>query len=99
MGIGIFRGRAAIRAFLEGWMSSYDEYEEAVQEIRDLGGGIAFATVRESARPLRSDAHARIQSVYGFVIEWIDGKIARLNAYPDVEQARTAGERLAESRR
>jgi ketosteroid isomerase-like protein len=98
MGIGVFDGRAAIRTFLEGWMSSYDEYEEAAQEICDLGSGIAFASVRESARPLGSDAQARVQSVYGFVIEWVDGKIARLTAYPDIGEARAAAERLAESR-
>jgi len=97
MGIGIFDGRAAIRTFLEGWMASYDGYEEAIQEIRDLGGGIAFASVRESARPLGSNAQARVQSVYGFVIEWIDGKIARLTAYPDTEEALAAAKRLAES--
>jgi hypothetical protein len=37
MGNGIFEGRSAIRAFLEGWMNSYELYEEELQEIRDLG--------------------------------------------------------------
>jgi hypothetical protein len=28
MGIGVYEGRAAIRAFLAGWMTSYGEYAE-----------------------------------------------------------------------
>ena len=98
MGIGIFEGRDAIRAFLEGWMASYEEYREEVGEIRELGGGKAFVTMRESARPRGSDADARIHSLYAFVVQWIDGKIARLTAYPDIDEGRAAAERLAESR-
>jgi hypothetical protein len=98
MGIGIFEGRAAIRTFLEGWMKSYEAYDEEVQEIRDLGGGTTFCTVRESARPRGSDARARVQSVYAFVIVWNGGKITRLTAYPQVDQGRAAAERLAAKR-
>ncbi|HEX4628642.1 MAG TPA: hypothetical protein VH137_07615 [Gemmatimonadales bacterium] len=98
MGIGIFEGRDAIRAFLEGWMSSYEKYQEELQEIRDFGSGIVFASIRESARPLGSNADARVQSLYGFVVEWLDGKIARLAAYTDIDEARAAAERLAASR-
>ena len=36
MGIGVFHGRAAIRSFLVDWMTSFERYEEEVQEILDL---------------------------------------------------------------
>jgi ketosteroid isomerase-like protein len=103
MGIGVFRGRAAVRSFLVDWMSSFERYEEEVQEILDLGNGIAFAAVRESGRPSGSAvdgsaADSRTHSVYGFVIVWIDGKIARMTAYLDVGEARAAAERLARER-
>jgi ketosteroid isomerase-like protein len=98
MGIGIFEGHDAIRTFLEGWMTSYERYEEEVHEIRDFGNGVAFAAIRESARPRGSDADSRVHSVYGFVIVWSDGKIARITAYPDVKEARAAAERLAQER-
>jgi hypothetical protein len=98
MGIGIFEGRDAIRTFLEGWMASYEEYHEDVGEIRDLGGGKTFVTMSESARPRGGDADARIHSVYAFVVEWTDGKISRLAAYPDIDEGRAAAERLDESR-
>ena len=95
MGIGVYEGRAAIRAFLAGWMTSYGEYAEEMQEVLDLGNGIAFATVRESAVPLGSTARARVHSVYGFALVWVDGKIARITAYPNADEARAAAERLA----
>jgi hypothetical protein len=98
MGIGIFEGRSAIRTFLDGWMKSYEAYDEEVEEIRDLGGGATFCIIRESARPRGSDARARVHSLYAFVIIWTDGKIARLTAYPEVDQGRAAAERRAEER-
>ena len=98
MGIGVYEGRAAIRAFLAGWMTSYGEYAEEMQEVLDLGNGIAFATVRESAVPLGSTARARVHSVYGFAVVWVDGKIARITAYPNADEARAAAERLAAAR-
>jgi ketosteroid isomerase-like protein len=95
MGIGVYQGRAAIRAFLTGWMTSYDAYEEEMQEVIDLGHGIAFAAVRESALPVGSNARARVHSLYGFAIVWVDGKIARITAYPNADDARGAAERIA----
>jgi hypothetical protein len=98
MGIGVFRGRAAIRRFLAEWMSSYDGYQEDVQEVIDFGNGIAFAAVRESGRPTGGAVDTRTHSTYGFVIVWIDQKIARITAYPDINDARAAAEGLAEQR-
>jgi ketosteroid isomerase-like protein len=98
MGIGVFQGRTAIRRFLADWMSSYEGYQEDVEEIVDFGKGIAFAAVRESGRPAGSTINTRTHSTYGFVIVWIDGKIARMTAYPDINEARAAAERLAEGR-
>src|SRR3982074_239122 len=37
VGLGTFVGRPAIRRFLEEWLGSYEETEDAVQEITDLG--------------------------------------------------------------
>ena len=79
-------------------MKSYEAYDEEIGEIRDLGGGTTFCTVRESARPHGSDARARVHSVYAFQIVWTDGKISRLTAYPEIDQGRAAAERLAEER-
>lgn len=98
MGIGVFQGRTAIRRFLADWMSSYEGYQEDMEEVVDFGNGVAFAAVRESGRPTGGATDTRTHSTYGFAIVWIDGKIARITAYPDVNEARVAAERLAEER-
>src|SRR5271169_3333637 len=98
MGIGVFHGRAAIRSFLVDWMTSFEGYSEEAEEIVDFGKGIAFAAVRETGRPTGSGVDTRTHSTYGFVIAWIDGKIARMTAYPDIDEARAAAERLATER-
>ena len=98
MGIRVFQGRAAIRHFLADWMGSYDGYQEDMQEVIDFGNGIAFAAVRESGRPTGGTVDNRTHSTYGFVIVWIDGKIARITAYPDINEARAAAERVAGER-
>jgi ketosteroid isomerase-like protein len=98
MGIGVFQGRAAIRRFLADWMSSYDGYQEDMQEVIDFGNGVAFAAVRESGRPTGGAVDTRTHSTFGFVIVWIDGKIARITAYPEINDARAAAERLADER-
>src|SRR5437870_3291045 len=43
VGLGTFEGRPAIRRFLGDWLSSYEDTEDDLQEITDLGNGIVFA--------------------------------------------------------
>ena len=98
VGRGTFEGRPAIRRFLGDWLSSYEETEDDLQEITDLGNGIVFALVRESGRLIGSPAHSHVHAVYGFVFIWRDGKVARVTVYTDPGEARAAAERLAEER-
>jgi ketosteroid isomerase-like protein len=100
IGQGIYCGRAAIRRFLEGWMSSFEGYKEEAEEIVDFGNGVVFAAVRESGRPTGSAVDQTTHSTFGFVIVWKDGKIARMTAYKGdaLDEARAAAERLAEER-
>ena len=43
IGMGGWRGRAAIRGFMEDWLGSYEEWEREAEELLDLGNGVAFA--------------------------------------------------------
>jgi uncharacterized protein (TIGR02246 family) len=90
-----FEGRAAIRSFLEDWFGAYEELEFGLEEIRDLGNGVVFAVVVQNGRPARSAGHLRQRE--GWVFLWVRGLIARLTT-SDVDEARAAGERLAEER-
>jgi len=97
-GLPRFEGSAAIRAFLEDWYGAYQQAEDELHEIVDLGHGIVLAAVRERARPLGSPEHAEVNATYALVAEWRDEVAVRVTAYLDIVEARAAARRLAEER-
>lgn len=92
-GLGAKSGLDAIRQFLEDWFGSLDEYEVEVREIHDLGGGIIWAQVLQTARRAGSRGLLRMHSAPVFL--WVDGTISQVTLYRDVEQARADARRLA----
>ena len=58
-GLGMFHGAAAIRSFLEDWIGSYEEYENKLEENRDLGNGVVFAVARLDGRPVEGPGRVR----------------------------------------
>jgi ketosteroid isomerase-like protein len=91
-----FVGVAAIRNFLQDWFASYEELRFAQEEASDLGNGVGFSVVTQKARLVGSSGEVRLRS--GVVTEWVDGLIVRVTLYTDIDKARAAAERLAESR-
>jgi ketosteroid isomerase-like protein len=91
-----FEGTAAIRGFVEEWWGTFADHLTEVQEIVDLGQGVAFARVREAGRPVGGDGH--VEQLRGWVLLGTQGKIERVEPYFDSDEARAAAERLAESR-
>jgi ketosteroid isomerase-like protein len=96
MGIGSFERASAIRGFIEDWFGTWGDHQIAAEEIVDLGHGTVFARVREVGRLAGSDGH--VEQRRGWVLLWFHGKVERLEAYLDIDEARAAAERLAESR-
>ena len=88
-------GRAAIRRFLGDWFRAWEELNYELEEVSDLGGGVVFAVVIQDGRPVGGDGHVRQRE--GWVFVWVRGLIARLTI-SEVDEARAAAERLAESR-
>jgi len=72
------------------------EFTLEADEVRDLGKGVVLSVVRQDARPVGSSA--RINTREGWVTLWVNGMIARVTIYPDIDEARAAAERLAEER-
>jgi ketosteroid isomerase-like protein len=95
-GLGSHQGQAAIRGFLEDWIGAYEEFEFEPEQILDLGNGVVFAVMRQNARPVGSNGY--VQMHHGNVFVWVEGVIARITHYNDIEEARAAAERLAEER-
>jgi ketosteroid isomerase-like protein len=96
LGVGTYRGVAAIGEFLEGWWANWEHHHHEIEEIRDLGHGVAFLVISEDGRPVGSEG--RVQARHGDVYEWAQGKIVRRSTYYDIDEARAAAERLAEKR-
>jgi hypothetical protein len=96
MGLGTYKGPAATRGFFEEWTGSYEEYEIEPEEILDLGSGVIFSVVRQSARLAGSTGYVSLH--YAGVFVWKEGVVARLTNYGDIDEARTAAQQLAQSR-
>ena len=92
------RGRAAIRDLLEEWMGAYEELEWVADEPVALGNRVVFAVVSQKASPVGVTGY--VQQREGWVWFWVDDLIASLTFYleADIDEARTAAERLAEER-
>jgi ketosteroid isomerase-like protein len=96
VGLGTFAGVPAIGSFVEDWWRTWADHLVDVQEIVDLGHGVVFACVREDGRLAGSDGH--VEQRLGWVVVWVQALIERATAYFDIDGARAAAERLAESR-
>jgi ketosteroid isomerase-like protein len=93
-----FEGMAAIRGFLEDWLGAYEEFEMEPEEILDLGNGVVFAVTRLTGRPVGSPGSALMRR-RPLVFRWVEGLVARVTApSSDIDEARAAAGRLAESR-
>jgi limonene-1,2-epoxide hydrolase len=91
-----FEGRAAVRRFLEEWIGDYEEYGVEILDGENLGNGVLLVGSRHDVRPRGSSR--MIQELWAFTVEWDGRVIMRVTAHRDVDEARAAAERLAESR-
>jgi ketosteroid isomerase-like protein len=94
--LGNYEGVTAIGSFLEDWWGTWGDHSIEVEECVDLGHGVVFARVSEDGRLAGSDGH--VQQRRGWVLLWIEDVILQATAYLDLDGARAAAERLAESR-
>ena len=95
---GLYEGRTAIRGFLDEWLGSYAELRYEVEEFVVLDDGVVLAVVKQVGRPVGVDG--QVDQREGWAICWsADGLLVRLTTRPDIDEARAAAERLAESRR
>ena len=96
MGLGVYGGLAAMRDFWEDWVGAYDEWEAKAEEILNLGNGVTLAVVVQKGRP--GGSGGEVQLHYAAVAVWVDDVIVRITNLGDIDEARGAAERLAESR-
>jgi ketosteroid isomerase-like protein len=98
VGLGTsFRGRTAIRGFLEDFVRSYEGVEMLAKEALDLGGGVVFGVVLASGRPVGSTGLVEFRTA--FVCVWDKDLLVRVIANTNIDEARAVAERLAQERR
>jgi ketosteroid isomerase-like protein len=90
------RGRTAIRAFIEEWLRPYEEFKLELEELLDLGNGVAFMVVDSTGRLV--GGRGILQLRFAFAGIYDGGRIVSVTGYTDVHEARAAAERLAEER-
>jgi ketosteroid isomerase-like protein len=94
--LGTFEGEAAIRGYWQDWFASHEELSGEYEEFPDLGNGVMFSVNIGRGRPVGSRAELRFR--FATVATWAEGLIERSTLYIDIDEARAAAERLAESR-
>jgi ketosteroid isomerase-like protein len=95
-GVGRFQGRDAMRGYLEDLRDSYDALVFALQELHDLGNGVAFIALAATGRLRGTSADVHLR--YAMVVTHVDGVLASATDYVNIDEARAAGERLAKER-
>src|SRR4029077_17699584 len=94
---GLYEGRAAIRGFVDDWFDSFSELRYEVEELVVLDDGVVLAAVNQEARPLGVDGQVHLRE--GGPVCWsADGLMVRLTTHADIDEARSAAERLAAER-
>jgi hypothetical protein len=96
LGVGTLRGHDAIRRFLEDWFGSYDDFDFALEETRDLGNGVAWAVVLPRGRPRGGERFDEFR--YGNCAVSEAGLIEQMVFSTDIDAGRAAAERLADER-
>jgi ketosteroid isomerase-like protein len=94
-GMGLFEGHEVIRSFFEDW-AAYENFEQELEEVPDLGKGVTFTVILQRGRPTASSGF--LEERYAGVRTWADGLVDRYAVYSDIDQAPAAAELLAEQR-
>jgi ketosteroid isomerase-like protein len=97
IGMGVFEGRDGVRGLIEDWWGAFEDWEQVIEELRDLGNGVALALYLQRGRPGGSSGFVELR--FGAVgIVGGDGLTERITYYTDLGEARAAAERLAQER-
>jgi ketosteroid isomerase-like protein len=96
VGLGVRHGHAAIREHFQEWWGGYEDYEHELEEMREIGEGVAFCVLLQRGRLPGSTGWVQLR--YPAVVTSRDGLIERITVYGDIDRDRASAERLAEER-
>ncbi len=92
---GTVSGGEQATAWAGRWEEAWEDIDYELQEVRELGSGVAVARVHVTAHGSASGIAVDMRQ--GWFFELRDGKLSRWHLYPDFEEAlRVGGAAVAE---
>jgi ketosteroid isomerase-like protein len=81
----VYRGRDGLRELAESWGQNFDEYRLDLERAIDLGGDRALALLVQ--RGETRDGGNPMELTVGWMVEVLDGQLARVDVYFSWEAA------------
>lgn len=91
---GTYHGFDGFQRWTREWEEAWDEINYDLGEIIEVGDAFLVAPVHVVGRGAGSGVE--IDSVFGWLYEWRDGRSTRFHVYPTVDDALEAARELAE---
>ena len=91
---GTYRGFDGFQRWTREWEEAWEEINYDLGELIEVGDAVLVAPVHVVGRGAGSGVE--IDSVFGWLYEWRDGRSTRFHVYPTVEVALEAARKLAE---
>jgi ketosteroid isomerase-like protein len=91
---GTFHGFDGFKQWTREWEEAWEEITYDLGELVEVGDALLVAPVHIVGRGAGSGVE--IDSVFGWLYEWHDGRSTRFHVYPTVELALEAARKLAE---
>jgi ketosteroid isomerase-like protein len=91
---GTYRGFDGYQRWVREWEEAWDEVNYELGELVEVGDAFLVAPVHVVGRGAGSGVE--IDSTFGGMYEWRDGRATRFHVYPTVESALDVARKLAE---
>jgi ketosteroid isomerase-like protein len=91
---GTYRGYDGFRQWVQQWEDAWDEISYELGELIDIGDTVVVAPVHVVGRGAGSGVE--IDSVFGWMYEFRDGRAVRFHVYPTLDSALETARRLAD---
>jgi ketosteroid isomerase-like protein len=90
---GTYHGFEGFKRWTREWEEAWDEISYEPREMIEVGESLLVVPIQIVGRGAGSGVE--IDSVFGWLYEWHDGRSTRFHVYPTVEDALEAAKRLA----
>jgi ketosteroid isomerase-like protein len=90
---GTYHGYEGFREWLSHWEDAWDEINYELGEPIEVDESVIVVPVHVVG--VGAVSGLRIDSVFGWLYQWVDGLSRRFHVYPTVEEALEAARRLA----